>query len=526
MNFRAIFPLLLSTSLLLPAGCASSAKDQMPNSGPTQTQTTEQSGAKSTPNTAASLEGVWRGKLEVSGASLTIIFNLKRAKDAPNGWQATMDSPDQGATGIPVTEVLVDNNKVQLNVPVIRGAFEGTFADGGDAIDGAWGQAGQAFPLYLQRSSAEEAYRVERPQDPKPPFPYAIEEVEFAGGQPTAGTDQPVKLAGTLTLPKTEGPHPVLVLLTGSGPQDRDETILNHKPFWVLADFLSRNGVAVLRFDDRGVAKSTGVFDNATIDDFVTDALAAVEYLGTRDDINADTIGLLGHSEGANVAPRASLLSQKIDFLVLLAPTAVPGTELLARQNALLFKGMGMSEDGARAYETRMLETLTKLVEEPLDKPVSKALRKTLRADFKAAAAAMSPQDRKVYGPTKSEDFDHVLDQMLEQLTASWMRSFLAMKPATTFTKLTIPTLAIYGSKDLQVAPAQNVGPLRDHLAKHPETTVTVLNGLNHLFQPAQTGLPAEYATIKTTLDPELMDTVLDWLQERDIVSDAPADRQ
>lgn len=515
MNYRALYVLIVSAALTFFTGaCASSGPAQKTGAEPSESQADTEKPVSELPEHASALEGTWQGKLEVSGVSLTVVYHLERSSDAPGGWVARMDSPDQGATGIPVSAVHIEDTAVQLEVAAVAGVFEGNFDADADTIDGTWTQSGQTFPLLLKRATSAQAYTPARPQEPAPPYPYNIEEVEFAGGTPTAGTEVAVKLAGTLTLPKTQGPHPVLVLLTGSGPQDRDETILHHKPFWILADFLSRNGVAVLRFDDRGVAQSTGVFQGATIADFTSDAVAAVDFLSTRQDINPEAIGLLGHSEGANVAPLAALASDKVKFTVLLAPTAVPGTELLARQNALVFETMGMSPEGASAYEKRMLAALNKIVKVPLDQPLSDALKKELRADFKAAAAKMSPDDRKHYGPTDPAAFEKVLDALLGQLNTAWMRSFLHMKPAETFTKLQLPTLALYGSKDLQVPPAQNAAPLREQLAHNKQATITLLDGLNHLFQPSETGHPGEYGTIETTLDPTALDAILSWLTE------------
>lgn len=521
MNLRLFHAILLSAALGCSTGCASSSQEQKPTAQSAQEQREVE---PDSPDEAAVLAGTWQGKLDISGASLAIVFHLTRDDNNPSGWEATMDSPDQGATGIPVSEVLFDNGVVQFKVAVAAGLYEGTLSEDNERIEGSWSQGGQRFPLELKRVSAEDTRKASRPQEPKPPYPYAIEEVTFAGGQPTAGTDEPVQLAGTLTLPKTDGPHPAIVLLTGSGPQDRDETIMGHKPFWILADLLSRNGVAVLRFDDRGFAKSTGVFQDATTADFASDAVAAVEFLRTREDIAPNAMGLLGHSEGANVAAIASLLSEEIDFLALLAPTSVPGTQLLARQNALIFEGHGMSAEGAKAYEKSMLKILNKIIAEPLDKPLSKETRKEIRADFNAMIQAMNVEDRKLVNGDDAAALDKILDPMVEQLASSWMRSFLAMKPADSFGRLTIPTLALYGSKDLQVSAAQNAPPLRKHLANNADATIAVLDGLNHLFQPAKTGLLNEYGTIETTLDPALLDTLLDWLEERDLANPSQND--
>lgn len=511
MNFRMLRTLLVSAVLAASFGCSTSSQDQKPEPMPTQKQPDSPKNQADAPAQTPALEGTWEGALEISGTSLPILFHLNRSQDAPGEWTATMDSPSQGAKGIPVSKVNVeDGNELQLKVGVIDGTYKGTLKV--DTIEGSWSQGGKTFPLALTRTSAEQASRPARPQTPQAPFPYTIEEVQFAGGPPTAGSDEVVKLSGTLTLPKTDGPHPAIVLLSGSGPQDRDETLMGHKPFWVLADFLSRHGVAVLRFDDRGVAESSGQFKNATITNFVTDAVAAVDYLDARDDINPKAIGLLGHSEGANVAPRASLASTKVGFVVMLAPTTVPGTELLARQNALILEGHGMSTAGAKSYEKTMLKTLDKIVKKPLGKPLSREFQAELVADFKAAAEAMSPEDRKYYGPTDPATVDKVLNAMVQQLSTGWMRSFLAMKPTNTFTKLNVPALALFGSKDVQIPAAQNAPRLRKEFAKKPDATLTVLDGLNHLFQPASTGLPAEYATIETTVSPEALNTILEWL--------------
>ncbi|QDG49182.1 alpha/beta hydrolase [Persicimonas caeni] len=498
--------LLLTTALLTLAACASSPAEQ-----PDQQDKEQQTMPDATQQ--PSLEGTWQGPLTVPGAQLTLVFHLDKTDDGT--WNATMDSPDQGATGIPVSAVEHDGDKVTIAVVSIGGVFTGTLSDDGTAIDGEWSQGSSSLPLDLERTEAKEAKGVNRPQNPEPPFPYTVEEVKFAGGEPTKGTADAVQLAGTLTLPEGEGPHPAVVLLTGSGPQDRDEALAGHRPFWVLADYLTRHGVAVLRFDDRGVGESTGTFEDATIADFTQDAIAAAEFMAQRDDIKADAIGLVGHSEGANVAPRASNASDKVAFIVLLAPTAVPGHELLARQNRLVFEGLGMSAEGAQTYEKNMHAVLRKIVAVPLDKPVPDELRKELRADFNAAIDAMSPEDLAVYGVVDDNTRKVVLDQLVGQLTKPWMRSFLAMTPQKTFQKVDVPTLALFGAKDVQVSSEQNAPVLEEALGDDADATVETLEGLNHLFQPANTGLPAEYSQIETTLSPKMLETLVQWMAEK-----------
>ncbi len=514
MNFRILHTLILSAALGCSAGCASSSQEQKPTPKVSQNESDPIVYEDEMPNDSNVLVGTWLGKLDFSGVSLTIVFNVERSSEVAGEYSATMDSPDQGARGIPVSKVVFEDGRVQFEVALANGIYEGILSENRESIEGSWSQGGQALPLNLALGNAEDVQKLVRPQEPQPPYPYAIEDVSFAGGKPTAGSDVAVVLAGTLTLPKTPGPHPVLVLLTGSGAQDRDETILGHKPFWVLADYLSRNGVAVLRMDDRGVAGSTGIFEDATTSDFVTDAVAAVDFLSTRKDINQDAIGLLGHSEGANVAPMASLITKKIDFVVLLAPTTVPGTELLARQNGLIFEGLGMSHSGVEVYEKGTLEVLQKIVKEPLDQPLSEDVRRQVRADYTQLINELNPTDRLFVTGGRDVDLENIVHPMVDQLSSVWMRHFLAMKPADTFTKLKVPTLALYGSKDVQVAAKQNAPPLRKQLAKNTDATITVFDGLNHLFQPAETGMIAEYATIETTLDPKVLETILHWLEQ------------
>lgn len=497
---------------LLMVGCASSsgAEDSMEDQARAEAEAARTAREAQEQN-AQRLAGHWRGKLALPGnATLTIVFHLDYQGDAR--WEATMDSPDQGARGIPVDKVTLEGDAVTLSASAIQGTYKGTLNQAGDKLEGTWTQGGADMALNLERISEEQANAPHRPQEPQPPFPYTIEDVTFPGGRPTAGTTDAVTLAGTLTMPETPGPHPAVILLTGSGPQDRDETLMGHKPFWVIADFLSRNGVAVLRIDDRGFAQSTGVFDGATIADFVTDATAALDFLSAHEGINPKAIGLLGHSEGANVAPMTALASNKVSFLILLAPTAVPGTELLARQNRLILHSVGMSEDGAKAYEKAMLKILNKIVKKPLNKPLPEDFRKEVRANFKAAADAMTPEDRAVFGPADPDAFEQVLDAMLTQLGSGWMRSFLAMKPDQVFSKVTKPTLALYGSKDIQVPAEQNAGQLKKSLAKNKKATVTTLAGLNHLFQPTETGHITEYASIPTTISPDALNAILAWM--------------
>ncbi len=457
----------------------------------------------------AALVGTWEGALSVPGGELPVVFHIEQAEGAQGeeALAATMDSPQQGATGIPVATVAFDGDSLRLEVPAIGGAYAGAVRD--DTIRGTWTQMGQSLPLTLRR--VEQASAVpQRPQMPEPPFPYAAEDVRFR----SAATDS-ITLAGTLTVPEGAGPHPAVVLISGSGPQDRDETIMGHKPFLVLADHLARQGIAALRYDERGVGESTGTFAGATSADLAREVEGAVRFLEARSEIGP--VGLVGHSEGGAIAPMVAGRTNAVDYLVLLAGPAVRGDRLLARQNALVFEAMGMSAAGADAYGQQMLDALARVVAVPSGRPVPDSVQAALRADFSAAAAAMPPSDRAVYAPADSAAFAHVLDRMASQLTQSWMRYFVSHDPAPVLRRLDVPVLALFGSKDLQVPPAQNATPMRAALAAHDAATVHVLDGLNHLFQPAATGLPMEYAQIETTLAPRMLETVTLWIRAQTV---------
>ncbi len=282
--------------------------------------------------TNSSFPGTWQGILKVSGFELHIVFNVK---DSLGEFTSTLDSPDQNAFGIQVDSTSLKKDSVYFGIPAIKGFFEGAFQ--GDSIPGTWHQGSNAWPLVLKKTDKVEGPK--RSQIPQKPYPYNEEEVTFTDKE--AG----IELAGTLTLPKEGGPFPAVVLVTGSGPQDRDETLLGHKPFLVLADYLTRQGIAVLRYDDRGVGKSAGNFSTATTQDFVNDALAAINYLENRKDIRRNETGIIGHSEGGLIAPLAAVKSKNVNFIVLMAGPGVTGRDILLEQSQLIEKSMGMSED-------------------------------------------------------------------------------------------------------------------------------------------------------------------------------------
>lgn len=302
------------------------------------------------------IEGSWIGTLSAGGQTLRVVFHFSRS--ASGAWSGALDSPDQGATGIPFDKVSVSGNAVHCEVAAIQGAFEGTLASETRTLSGTWTQLGNRFPLTLKPASPGAAAAPRRPQEPAKPYPYTEEEVTLPN--PAAH----IELAGTLTKPFGPGPFPAVLLIAGSGPNNRNEEVFGHKPFLVLADSLTRQGIAVLRTDKRGVGRSTGEYASATTEDFVSDALAAVAFLAARSDVDRRHIGLLGHSEGALIAPAAAIRSRDVAFVVLIGAPAVRGDAILVRQGELIRAADSRSSAAFNALNERLQRQMIDAVEQ------------------------------------------------------------------------------------------------------------------------------------------------------------------
>ncbi len=441
--------------------------------------------------------GHWEGAIELPGTELGIRVDLERG---PDGWHGTIDIPMQGAAGLPLADVAVDGSSITFAIAGIPGAptFRGTLgADG--TVRGPFVQSGQELSFRMSRDGT--AAGPARPQQPEPPFPYRSEDVTFASGD--------VTLAGTVTVPAGPGPFPGAVLLTGSGAQNRDEELFGHRPFAVIADHLSRHGVAVLRFDDRGVGGSTGSTRDSTTADFAADALAAVRTLAARPDVDAGRVGLIGHSEGGIVAPLAASRSDAVAFVVLLAGTGVPLDEVILEQTERISRiEAGMSEADAAA-QRQLQGELLRAIEDgaPADR-VQDAMRALVRFQVARLPEAQRPEP---------DALDATVASQVAAMTSPWARYALTLDPRAALRTVTVPALVLNGSRDLQVSPAQNVpeivGALLD--AGNPDVTARVLPGLNHLFQPSATGAVSEYAAIETTVAPEVLEMLSGWIGAR-----------
>ena len=410
-------------------------------------------------------------------------------------------SVDQGKVRIPVTALTEKDGAVHLETSSVGGTFDGKVSADGSEIDGTWKQGGGESLLIFKR--LEKAPNFSRPQDPKKPYPYDEEEVAFAN------TSANLTLAGTLTVPRGNGPHPGVVLITGSGAQDRDESILGHRPFLVLADHLTRQGIAVLRYDDRGVGKSTGTFATATHEDFVTDALAALAWLKTRQEIDPKRLGLVGHSEGGIVAPLAAVKQPgDIAFIVLLAGVGVPMEELLVQQGQDIARVMGADGDALRKSAESQRE-IFQLFKEPVERPV---MEKKLRELFQKQLAEVTVEQRQALGYS-----DAMIEGQLQTVLTPWFLKLLAYDPRPTLRQVKCAVLAINGEKDLQVAAKQNLAAIREALAAggNPKVVIKEFAGLNHLFQTCTTGAVSEYGTIEETFNPVALAAVSDWIRQQ-----------
>jgi len=444
------------------------------------------------------IEGIWMGNLKVPGGlELRIVFNISTSPDG--SIKASMDSPDQGVTGIPVETVSYKDGNFNLEVKSIKGSFEGIYKESNETIEGEWKQAGSALPLVLNR--IEKAPDTHRKQDPVKPYPYTEEEVVYENKE--AG----IKLAGTLTLPQSEGPFPAVILITGSGPQNRNEGVFGHRPFLVLSDHLTRRGIAVLRVDDRGIGGSTGNFSQATTEDFAEDVLAGVEFLKSRREIDSSRIGLIGHSEGGLIAPIVAVKSPDVAFIVLMAAPGLTGEEILYLQSDLIAKAGGASNETIARNEALMRRMFSVVKEEENNTIAEEKLRNILRAEM----VNMSEQERENLGYSEA-----TIDSQATGLSSPWMRFFLTYDPKPILMKVKCPVLAINGEKDLQVPPEENLRAIDEALKAggNKDYTVKELPGLNHLFQTAKTGSPSEYAKIEETISPAALEIIGNWISE------------
>ncbi|HKM08002.1 MAG TPA: alpha/beta fold hydrolase [Sphaerochaeta sp.] len=468
-NYNAVLLVIL---IVLLSGCASRTVEL-----PVAPASVEK-------NEPLDFSGYWEGTLTIAPSnSLVIGFTITSSGDGL--YEALLQIPTQGLRDFKVSSIQQDQDLLTIGLEQLQASFAGVFNAETQQIEGTFTQMGQSLTLTL---SLEELQENTRPQDPKKPYPYISEDSMFA--QAPEG----FLLAGTITRPEGNGPFPAVVLVSGSGSQNRDEELMGHRPFLVLADTLTRSGIVVLRYDDRGFAKSEGDSSNATSLDFADDAESAVNFLKGMPYVDADKIGIIGHSEGAIIAPIVAQRDEDVAFLVLMAGPGVNGLAILEDQTAAVLRAQQASEPViAQIVETNMSIYATALDE-------SRTLDERKESVFQTLMTMGLPLE--------------AANAQIPSLFSAWYLTFLTLNPADYLQKLAIPVMILNGTKDTQVSAAINVPAIEAALLSGGNTryTTKVYEGLNHLFQPATTGAPDEYGTIETTIDWQVLEDISSWI--------------
>lgn len=435
---------------------------------------------------AQEVSGVWSGVLDLGEVKIPMFFNIEKSD---SGFSATLDVPVQSVKGLEAKKVEFEQGEIVIEFEkMIRARYWGEILED-SLIEGQFMQNGMKLPLNL-RPVAEGMPKLNRPQEPKAPFPYTEKEVTFVN------SDAGVTLLGTLTIPQGKGKFPAVILISGSGPQDRNEEIFGHKPFFVIADFLTRNGIAVLRFDERGVGKSTGDFRKATTKDFYEDALVGINFLRSQKEINPKKVGLIGHSEGGTIAFMAAGES-KVDFAVSLAGAALRGDSILIKQNYDILVASGLSKEVAMQY-VGLLRDVFKLQNSQTQQYIKDNMEEISKTMFDVKKELL-PQN--------------LLDNAKILITTDndWLAFFRQNDPAAYIKRIKCPLMAINGTKDLQVDAEANLGVVERLL---PSAKVVRYDNLNHLFQECQTGMANEYGVIEQTIAPHVLDDILNWIKQ------------
>ncbi len=447
------------------------------------------------------LSGDWAGEINVVVEQLKVLI---RIEEQPNGnLSATVSVPKKSELPIPANSITRDDRDIHMKVASIDASFQGKLNGKGDRIRGDWTQGDYTTSLDLER--IEGGFAQERPQMPKPPFSYEIEDVSFTNAFAN------IQLAGTLTLPKekSHSGHPAVILVSDNGPHDRDATASDHRPFAVIADYLTRQGIAVLRYDDRGIGKSTGEHTFGHTRDFATDAWSAIDFLAKRTDIDGAKLGIIGHGEGALIATMVAEKRQDIAFIVMLAGPALRGdVTLLAQTEALgLASGVGDNTRGLLAeFSAALYDVLGG------DPVAAAAEAQRLGEKLEKSVAALPPEDANKLG-----EVGIVLDRQIKSLETPWLGRYVAHDPGPGITTLTCPVLALFGETDLEIPAAVHLPAMEAHLKKagHSNSEARQLRRLNHLFQETENGLPTLYGTFDETFSPDALRAISAWLKTR-----------
>lgn len=438
------------------------------------------------------VEGKWTGRF---GGQTMLVFHFKKVNNELTG---TFDSPKEDVFGIKMTSVTLSGDSLLATVVSLRASYKGKLVND-TTISGIWLQGVAVLPIAFIRTNEL------RPQLPVPPFSYTSEEVEYDNA------DKSVHFGATLTFPKKGGPFATAILLTGSGQEDRDETIMGHKPFAVIADHLTKNGYAVLRIDDRGIGKTTGSLQGVTSDDFARDAAAAIDYLKGRKEVNAAKMGLIGHSEGGLIANITGVnRSSDVSFIVSLAGPGVRGSVLMAEQNEKILLKRGVPQSGATFYKSFIRQVMDSIT---LQSDSAAIVRLATVAYHRLKQEAPDSVIRTL-GITGDAQAMLLFKNLAGNLSGTWMKYFIASDPAVYISQLSCKYLALNGSEDVQVIAALNLGGIEAALqqSRSKDYAVKEIKGLNHLFQHCHLCTVAEYGNLEETFAPEALNTITEWL--------------
>ena len=464
-----------------------------------------------------SITGTWEGNINAGGSEIPIVFHI--AKDSSGKLTGMFDSPSQKAYNLACSAVLVSADSILIMMNILKGKYTGKLSADKKQITGTWFQGGGSVALNITKTSEEVKIKeLKRPQTPKPPFPYKAEDVEYTNA------DKSISFGGTFTVPLPDpnveyfrAPvYPTVMLITGSGKQDRDENIFDHKPFAVIADYLTRNGYAVLRVDDRDMGKTTGNFNKATSADFANDVEAGINYLKTRKDVDSNFIGLLGHSEGGMIAPMVAARRADIKFIILLAGPGIKIVDLMTQQNI----DLGISS-GASAEEMENFRPLYKaLVNAIVYEKDSSKLMPNASMVFKAWRKDKPDSLVKhVTGVTDERSMLRYLRIYIQTFRATenpWFNYFIQYDPSQYISQLKCPVLALNGEKDIQVAAGPNLKAIEAALDKggNKNYHVELMPGLNHLFQHCTKCTVEEYSDLEESFSPEVLELIKNWIKE------------
>lgn len=441
--------------------------------------------------------GIWEGKIN-AGAEVRIIFQI--SYDAANKPVATMGVPGQGLRDVSTT-VDIDGDSIHIGIAQFHSKYSGLLR--GDSITGTFHQG---IPLPLNLNKVTSVAEKVRPQTPVPPFPYKTEDLVYTN------SDKSITYGATITIPPGKGPFPAAILLTGSGQQNRDEEILGHKPFAVIADHLTRKGIIVLRVDDRGMGQTTGDIFSATTRDFADDALVSLNYLLNRKEVDKSKVGLVGHSEGGMIAQLIAAERKDLSFIIMLAAPGEKTLKLMNDQNEAILTKAGLPVSYISAYLSLYNDILTTVLETDNTQAFEKV--KTVVDNWTAKTAANIVVATTGIKDDRSKT--EFINRFVSQLGNPWFRYFLSYDPAPTVKNISAKVLAVNGSSDIQVLSKQNLAGIEGALKKSSSKSYEIKEfpGLNHLFQECKACTVAEYSELDQTISPALLEYISSWLKK------------